>query len=292
MAPLPIAGIIPNLVTPFDIDGKANLDLLRQQVEFLDRTGAAALCVGGGVGETAGSSAEELADLCQTVVRATRLPVLTGIYADSTREAVSLARAATEAGAAMLLVAPPHYLFQPEVKGLLDLFRTLRKNTPLPLLLSNTIATAQVAGPHILQLAEAGVVDGVCQGGRNAHLLADLLAVRPRVPVLVADEDLLYVAFLLGAEGAVTALGTLFPEDCVALYQAAMGAEHARAREIHERLLRLWRVLDYPTELLGRVKSALQLLGRAAGVPRSPYQAVAARGYLPVREALLKAGKI
>jgi 4-hydroxy-tetrahydrodipicolinate synthase len=286
-----IQGIIPVMVTPFDTDGWTELDALRREAEFLSGTGVQALCVGGSISETAGSEPEEIHLLCKTVISATDKPVIAGIFPDCNTEAFDLAEAAVSAGCLALLVAPPHYLFSPDCDGLLQMFGALRERVTVPLLLSNSIQAAQLDLSSIIALANEELVDGVHQAGGNAHLLADVLHLSPRVPVYTGVEDLIYMAFLLGAEGAISALATVFPEDCVALYKANREGDSTRAREIQEKLNRLWHVLDHPVELLSRIKLALTLRGRPAGVPRSPYNVMSDNGQRLLREALEKRGK-
>ena len=243
---LKVHGIIPALVTPFDAGGRVERDLLSREVEFLSKTGVHGLCVGGVVSETAGASPEEVHLLCTTVISATDKPVIASIFPDCNTEAFELADASVSAGAAALLVAPPHYLFSPDADGLLEIFMALRRKVTVPLLLSNCIQTAQVELASVMALMNQELIDGVHQAGGNAHLLADVLGLSPRVPVYTGVEDLIYLALLLGAEGAISALAAVFPEDCVALYDATNTNDWTRAREIHERLIRLWHVLDHP----------------------------------------------
>jgi 4-hydroxy-tetrahydrodipicolinate synthase len=288
---LRLQGAIPVMVTPFDPEGRVELDALRRETEFFSRTGVQALCVGGVISETAGAEPEEIHLLCKTVISATDKPVIAGIFPDCNTEAFDLADAALSAGSLALLVAPPHYLFSPDCDGLLEMFAALRERVTVPLLLSNCIQTAQADLSSITALISKGLIDGVHQAGGNAHLLADVLHLNPRVPVYAGVEDLIYMAFLLGAEGAISALATVFPEDCVALYEANRRGDSTGAREIHERLNRLWRALDHPVELLSRIKWALTLRQRAAGVPRSPYNIISPNSQHSLREALERQGK-
>ncbi|MBI3668010.1 MAG: dihydrodipicolinate synthase family protein [Acidobacteria bacterium] len=287
-----LRGVIPALLTPFDERGAVEWDLLRSQVERVCRAQVDALCVGGIASETAGSTPDELYKLCQAVVSASSRPVIGAIYPDSTVEALELGRAALSAGAVALLVAQPHYLFQPDPEGLEELFEALRGAFTTPLLLSNSLRTALVDLAAMQRLMSRGLVDGFHQAGGQAHLLADLLCLRLRLPVLSGVEDLLYIAFLLGAEGTVSSLAAVFPEECVELYAACRAGEHEKARAIHERLLRIWRVLDHPVEFVSRLKHAASVKGHPAGVPRSPYNWMPPESQAQVRRALHNEGKI
>ncbi len=287
-----LRGIIPSLLTPFTSSGEPDFRLLEREARHLDRSGVDALCVGGVPGEMAGATAAELGRVCATVVRAVDKPVIAALYPDSTVEAVELARAASSAGVSALLVAQPHYLFQPDLFGLEELFRSLRQVVRLPLLVSNSLTAAALDGAGIERLASAGLIDGVHQGPGDPHLLTDLLAATPRLPVFTGIEALLYVAFLLGAEGAIASLAAVFPEDCVAMYAAIQRGDHREARMIHERLNRLWRALDHPVEFVARLKFACTAQGRPSGHARSPYDWLAPESATEITRALAADGKV
>src|SRR5581483_2419117 len=110
----------------------------------------------------------------------------------------------------------------------------------------------------------------------------------PCVPVFSGIEDLHLLALLLGAAGLISGLAAVFPTDCVALYRDFQGGHYQRAREMHERLLRLWRVLDHPVEQLPRVRMALAAQGRDVGAPRSPYGAILPGSRLELSRVMMR----
>ncbi|MEW5978451.1 MAG: dihydrodipicolinate synthase family protein [Acidobacteriota bacterium] len=273
MPSIAISGVIPSLVTPFDSSGRIQFDCLRREVEYLSQTGVHALCVGGLVGELAGAAPEEVHQVCKAVVDEADIPVVANLFPDCTAEALLLAEAATSAGVDVLMVAPPHYLFQPETDELLQLFTSVRNKVRIPLFLSNSIQTAAASLPAIRCLMDHQSVDGVYHGISDAHLLADLLRIRPRVAIYSGIEDLLYLSLLLGAEGCISILALLFPRTSLQLYEAVGQGNHDLARALHERLLRFWHRFNHPTHLLPRLKAGLAAMGRESGFSRSPYDA-------------------
>lgn len=263
-------GVIPELVTPIGGDGAILWDGLRREAELLSGYGIGALCVGGPMGELAGANVEEIEQACRIAALASRAPVLASLFIDSSCEAIDLARAAESAGASALLISQPHYLFQPTQAGLMRQFSEVRDACSIPVLLSNVVPSALVPASAMKALAERGLIDGVYQGV-NPHLLADILGSEPRVPVFAGMEDLLYVGLVLGAQGIISVLAALFPEDCLALAAAVADADHAKARDIHERLLKVWRCLDRGSERFARCKHAFGMRGRMVGPARNPY---------------------
>jgi 4-hydroxy-tetrahydrodipicolinate synthase len=266
-----IRGVIPNLITPFDKDGEIDWNGVTKEVAFLDNAGVDAICFGGCLSEISGSPAEELLQLCEAVRSATAKPVIAAIFPDSEPEALEFLDAITRGGASAAIIAQPHYLFQPGVKPLGEMFRRLGDISAIPILLGNLLNSAQLDLVEITDLMEEDLIQGVVQGGGNAHLLVDLLRLQPRIPVFSGVEDLHYVGLILGADGIVSDLAALAPAEFVAMRHDVISGNHEGARRRHERLLRIWRVLEHPVEQLSRVRLALAAGGRDAGAPRSPY---------------------
>lgn len=267
----PIEGVIAGIITPFGADGSIALEELRKETAVLSHSPVDSLCVGGLLSDLEGAPPEEFFSVCETVCRHSPKPVVAMIAPDSQPEAIELARAAESGGVRALLVAQPHYLCQPGAAGLSELFARLRRETRLALVIANCQRNAMIGLAAMRQLISDGAVDGVLLGGDGAHLMVDLLCARPGVPVLSAMEDLHYVNLLLGASGIVSDLAALCPGEAAGLYRAFREGNYAHARLCHERLVRLWRVFDHPSEQRARLRSALMSQGRKVGTPRSPY---------------------
>lgn len=285
-----IGGVIPNLITPFAAGGQVAWDAVERETAFLDHAGVDAISVGGCLSETSGFTADQLFRLCQAVRKGTTKPILAAILPDSEPEAMELLDAVCGAGADAVYVAQPHYLFQPSPESLISMFRRLRARVQVPVLVANLLNSAQMDLRSMQRLMEECVVDGIVQGAGNAHLLVDLLRLRPRVPVFSGVEDLHYVGLMLGAEGFVSDLATIFPAECVGLYRDVKQGNHDSARLRHEKLLRVWRLLDHPVEQLSRVRMALGAQRREVGAPRRPYAFTLGESSRHVADALLREG--
>ena len=192
------------------------------------------------------------------------------VFPDVTVEALEMTRAVADGGAETILVAQPHYLCQPGEAGLVDMFAELKSLVSCPLLLADCFPEAQVDLRTISTLINNELVDGVLQAV-DVHSLVDLLCLHPDVPIYSGIEDLHYVAFLLGARGAISDLGAAFPRDLCGLYRSFRSGTHAEARIHHERLVRLWHVLSLTAEREARLRSALIAQGRKVGTAPSPY---------------------
>ena len=286
-------GVIPAVITPFDGQGRIGEKKLRDEIEFHLSCGVTALCAGGSTGEGAGLSPDEVKQLNVIFSGQTkgRVPVIGGIIPDTTDEAVTLGLAAKEGGAAALQVTPPHYLFQPGIPELVSYYSEIRERTGLDIILYNVLPWGQVTPDGVERLLEADAIAAVKQSGSNLHQLADMVyRFGGQIPILSAVDDLLYPSFVLGAHGTLSAIASVLPKQSVELYEAVKAGNHDRALKLHNQMLVVWRALEDMSGFTGRVKAAIELQGRPAGLPRRPHRAAGGDELMLLRSAFEEAG--
>src|SRR5690606_26729601 len=93
-------GVLPAITTPFDTDGGVEHEFLAGHARRMVAAGCRGIVALGSLGEGATLSATEKVEILKTLVAAVgdRVPVIAGIAALSTDEAVALAVAADKAG--------------------------------------------------------------------------------------------------------------------------------------------------------------------------------------------------
>lgn len=293
-----LQGVIPPVVLPLDANQEIDEAALRREASFLLGAGVDALLVNGATGEGAMITPEESGRVCRIVVeevsrRVPRVPVIAGVLADSTRQAVHLGRVAREAGASALLVAPVHFLNLPPRAGTVGFFREIGREVGLPIVIYNVIPLLNLSPDLVLELAEIPEVVAVKHSNDNFHELADLLRrAGDRITVLTAVEDLLFPALILGAPGMLVAIAALLPELCVELYQAVRRGDFAAARRLHERILPVVRAVFVDENYPAPIKTGLALRGRPVGPPRSPLLPSSPEEEERIRRALEEAGAL
>jgi len=265
-----VPGVIADIVIPYSGAGELDRDRLVHEVKLLEESGVHGIGIGGVLGGTIGATPDELSSLCEAVKRSSTRPLFVTLFPDASPEAFEMVRAVEEGGADVILVGQPHYLAQPGVEGLEEMFATLRELTHRPLLVADCLPGSVLGVHSIRRLIGRRLIDGALEGA-DMHVAVDLLCSPAGVPVYCCIEDLHYAALVLGAHGLISNLASVFPQDCVELYAAVQDRDHAKARKIHERLVRLWRALSCGTEREARLRSALAVRGRPVGVARSPY---------------------
>ena len=265
-----VPGVIADIVVPYSGAGELDRDRLVHEVRLLDKSGVHGIGIGGVLGGTIGATPDELSSLCEAVKRSAKRPLFVTLFPDASPEAFDMVRAVEEGGSDAILVGQPHYLAQPGVEGLEEMFATLRELTHRPLLVADCLPGSVLGVNSIRRLIEKRLIDGVLEGA-DMHVVVDLLCSPLKVPVYCCVEDLHYAALILGAHGLISNLASVFPQECVELYAAVQDLDHSKARKSHEQLVRLWRALSCGTEREARLRSALAARGRPVGAARSPY---------------------
>lgn len=263
-----IQGIIPPLATPFAPDGELDLDALRAEVRAALGCGVHGLTVASTTGEGMRLSDDEVIRVAEITVREVdgRVPVIAGIMRNTTRDAVRLGTALREVGVDGLQLTPP----PADIAGIQAFHEAVARQVGLPLVVFNLLARRQITPEQLERLAAIPEVVAVKQSGGDLHRLADLLLLNQgRLRIVTALDDLLYPSLLLGADAAVAPILAVVPDLAVQLWDACRRGNHDAARELHERILVVARVV-YAADVLPAIKTAIELRGRRLGPPRHP----------------------
>lgn len=282
-------GVIADVVVPYSKAEEPDLDRLASEVELLDASGVGGLCLGSVLGGTIGATATELASLCSVMRRTTDKSIFVILSPDVSPEGLEMVRAVDEAGADVILAAQPHYLAQPGLEGVEEMFAAFRDATDLPLLVADCLPDCILGVGPIRRLVEKRLVDGVLEGA-DIHVLVDLLCLDLGIPVYSSVEDLHFSALVLGASGIISNLATAFPRECISLYNSVRDGDYPDARKTHERLVRLWRAVSLGTEGEARLRVAMNAADRSVGAARSPYNKIPKQAIQHVRRVIEKEG--
>jgi 4-hydroxy-tetrahydrodipicolinate synthase len=281
------------MMTPFGDDDRIDFTAMANEARFLKDCGVSGMVVGGSMGEGAGLSEHELAEAVRTVIEAVdgKLPVLAGVIADSSAEAVRLARAAKGAGAVGLQVPPPHFRPTADTPILAEYYRSITDGSLLPLIIYNVMPTAESAVESLQEIMAGNpAVVGVKQSARNMHTLTVLLAsLRGKVKIFSAIDDMVYPSFMLGVDGTISGTSAVFPRETFEMFTAVQSKDYDRALAMHEKLAPIWRVIDHP-DFPGRSKYAITLMGRNVGRPRRPFRFPTGEAAREIEDAMTVSG--
>lgn len=269
-----LSGIMPPLTTPFDQVGELDYAALQRNVQRYNETGLSGYVVLGSNGEAVHLSAEERFKTIQTVKQAATPAhkVIAGINELSLRAAVQSCKQARESGADAVLVVTP-YFYKAAMKQdvLFGYFMEVADQSPLPVLVYNVPQnTGVIIEPATLaRLAEHPNIIGVKDSSGNFGAIADTIRLAEDFSVMCGNGGILYPALSMGAAGAVLAIACAAPRACVELYQAAAAGDHARARELQNRISPISQMVTAGLGVAG-LKAAMDNAGYEGGTVRSP----------------------
>jgi 4-hydroxy-tetrahydrodipicolinate synthase len=258
------------LVTPFR-DGKLDENRLREQVEFQIKNGIDGLVPVGTTGESPTLDFEEHHRVIELTVKfaAGRVPVVAGVGANATSEAMELHRYAKKVGATAGLSVNPYYN-KPTQEGLYHHFMTLADAVDLPIVLYNipgrtsiTMSPATVARlnahPNIVAIKEA---TGVLDIATEIRSLCD-------ITVISGDDSLTLPLMSIGATGVISVASNLIPAQIKGLVKLAAAGNFAEAANLHVKLFPLIKSLFADGNPVG-IKYAMKIAGLDSGELRLP----------------------
>lgn len=261
--------LIPAMITPFDAEGELDLDSCAAVVEGLVEAGVSGVAALGSTGEFSHLTAEErrrLAEALPAMVGG-RVPLLIGVGATGTREAISLAQHAAGAGADAVVCVSPFYWKVGE-EALFGHFASVAEASEVPVVVYNFPALTGIdLSPSLVRrLAEEcpnviGLKDTVSEYMHTVRVLREVKPVRPDFAALAGIEDQILPALLAGADGAISGLSNVAPQLFVDLVSSVEKGDLERAAELHRRVLSLMRLADLSDPPIGAFKAAMSELG-------------------------------
>lgn len=278
------AGVYIIAVTPFTDDGAIDYTGAEQMVEFYLSRGATGLTILGMMGEAPKLSGAEAIAFTRHVVHAVagRAPVVVGASSPGFAAMGELSRAAMDAGAAGVMVAPPGTVRTDD--QIFGYFRTVAETLgDIPFVLQDF---PQASGVQIAPAVIRRIVDATPScvmlkhedwpGLNKITWLREAPDMR-RISILVGNGGVFLPEELRrGADGAMT--GFAFPEMMADVLAAHRAGDAARASDIFDAYLPLARYEQQPGPGLAVRKYILHKRGAIpSAAQRAPSSALSAR---------------
>jgi 4-hydroxy-tetrahydrodipicolinate synthase len=268
-------GVNPALVTPFtkteEVDEAAFRQLIRHVLPHVD-----GLVPCGTTGEFPYLTVGEQKRLVQIAVEeAGGKPVIAGTGATSTRQAITLASNAKEAGATACLIVTPFFL-HPADKGIYQHFYEVAKAVDIPIILYNIpqLVGAYLPRRVVEDLADIPNIVGLKDSSGDLPYMMELLEFcGDRINILVGHDEVVLNALAGGCAGMILASAQVYPEVWQKVYAAVKAGDLEQARSWQRQVQKLSRIFcRYGGGVA--VKQALNMMGVNAGRPRRPLKSV------------------
>ena len=290
----PITGSIVALVTPMHEDGSVDYPTLRKLVDWHIQQGTDCVGVVGTTGESPTVDVEEHQEIIRVSVEQARgrVPVMAGCGANSTVEAIALAKYARKVGADCQLQVVPYYN-KPTQEGLYRHFKAIAEETgDLPTVLYNVPGRTVADMQHetVLRLAEVAGIIGIKDATGNIERGQWLLRDVPTGFSVYSGDDPSAVALMLcGGQGNISVTANVAPRQMHELCVAAIAGDARRAMEIQRQLMPAHKHLFVEANPIP-VKWAMARMGLMGGALRLPMTPLAKANEAVVEGALRAAG--
>lgn len=270
-------GILPAMQCPFNDDMTIDDAELRRFANWLaSHDGIGGLVTNGHTGEIFSLPVRDRNEVTRIVAdeMGNRMRVVHGLSCEGIMQAVDEAGQAKEAGAAGLLVMPPHHWlrFSMEPEHVIEYFTEIGKAVDINIVVHVYPAWTKASYSSQL-LADLGQIPQVTTfkvGTREMSQYArDITALRTQAPdttILTCHDEYLLTSMVQGVDGALVGFASLIPDLITELYQAVLDGDLKTAQAIQARILPMKEVVyasgEPSSEAHARMKMAMYLAGR------------------------------
>ena len=259
------------LVTPFKSDESVDFEALQFNVSKYDKTSLTGYLVNGSSGEAEMLTAKERDEALLEVCRATEKPVLAGLIATSTYDALTQLEGLAESGVEACLIRTPSY-FGKQLDQV-SFFTELADQSPVPVMIYQIpqYTGIRLTGDELFPLSQHPNILGIKDSLGDLALLNEC-PWPDHFRYFLGASALLQPGLAAGACGGILALANVVPEMCATLLELCEdSSRHSEARELQRRLIPLNRMLGGSRGLgLAGLKAACKLQGFKTGPVRRP----------------------
>ena len=290
-----LQGVFPYLPSPIGEDGRVLIAVLTRLVDHLIACGVHGLTPLGSTGEFAYLTTDQRLEVVAATVQAARgrVPVIAGVAATTTAEAVRLAKGVMDRGATGVLAILEAYFPIPDI-GVEAYFRAIAAATAGPVVLYTNpqFQRSDLSLPVIRSLSTVPNIVAIKDASTNTGRLLSILAeTEGRMAVFAASAHIPAAVMLIGGVGWMAGPACIIPRQSVALYDLCRAGTWPEAMALQRSL---WAVNGVFAKyaLAACIKGALDLQGFAVGAPLPPQAALDEAGRAEVAAVLRAAGAL
>ena len=267
-------GIYPPVITPFNDDGSIDYDGFAVILGHHLDAGVNGIVLAGTTGEYYAQTKTERVQLMATArtIIAGRVPLIVGVGALTTDDAVYFAEQAAKAGADGILLGAPYYALPTQAELAVHAL-AVERAAHLPVLLYNYPARTGVNMDRAFLDRVVGSANfcAIKESSGDIQRLHLLAREYPGLQISCGMDDQALEFFAWGATSWTCAGANFLPAEHIALYRAVvLDNDIATGRRIMNAMLPLMAVLEQGGKFVQCIKHGCQLVGLPAGGVRKP----------------------
>jgi len=244
------AGIYVSILTPFNEKNEIDYENIKAQIDFLISKGINGIVTCGVNGEFSSLTLVERKKVIKTTIRAVngRVPIIAGAYSNSYKEAIDLINYAEQNGATAAIIMRPFFFRKPTDEGIYEYFcNILNEVKEFPLFLCNLpIYKPMELKPQTIEnlLQKYKNIVGIKDLSNQTEIILKYAGMFEELTVFVGSDRAIYNGLNAGTDGAISALGNIFPEFPLKIYEAYKKGDTDKAWIEQESLIGIRAVLQ------------------------------------------------
>jgi 4-hydroxy-tetrahydrodipicolinate synthase len=271
-------GVFPYLVSPLDEQGRVKTGVLGTLADDLIAAGVHGLTPLGSTGEFAYLNNEQRAAIVRTTIEAAagRVPVVAGVAATATADAVAQAQHYAKLGADGILAILESYfpLADAQVEAY---FRAIADAVEVPVVLYTNpqFQRTDLSLDVIARLSEHPRIRYIKDASTNTGRLLSIMNRCEGLKIFSASAHIPAAVMLIGGVGWMAGPACVIPRQSAQLYELCRAGQWRQAMALQREL---WRVNEIFARfnLAACIKAALQLQGYEVGDPIAPQRPLGA----------------
>jgi 4-hydroxy-tetrahydrodipicolinate synthase len=307
-----ITGSIVALATPMNLDGSVDYPALRKLIDWHITEGTDCIGVVGTTGESPTVSVQEHCEIIRVSVEESKryasanptvrggkhVPIMAGCGANSTAEAIELAKYAKQVGADCQLQVVPYYN-RPTQEGQYLHFKAIAEAVALPMVLYNVPGrtVADMSVETTLRLARVDGIVGIKEASGNIDkaqwLIKGAQALKAELnkdfAIYSGDDPTAVAMMLCGGQGNISVTANIAPKLLHELCVSAVAGDIKTAMAIQFKLLSLHKAMGIEGNPIA-VKWAMKRLGLCGPAIRLPLTELTTASQPVVEAAMREAG--
>lgn len=278
------AAIAPRRSTGHEVD----LSLLFEVIDFLCEKKVAGIALFGATGEYIHFGLEERIRVTQLTVKRSRVPLIVNVSHSNLDGAVMLANEAATAGAAGLLLMPPHFFRYPQLEVreyFLEFAKTIEADIPI-YLYNVPFFASEISPETACQLLGTGKFAGIKDSSGRVDYFSALMRQKemsPFIRVILGNDSIFTHGRSNGADGVISGVCCGLPELMLALNRAVLEPNAEMRDRLQARLAEYIGWLDRFPVPIG-VRETVAMRGLKVGPQAIPFSPDAARTMNEFRE--------
>lgn len=252
-------GIYPALTTKFTEDDQLDIQTYLNNVDVQMNAGIHGCVIAGSLGEASTLTQDEKVFLLtQTLSHVNgRISVIMNIAEQSTKEAVTAAENAQQAGADGLMMLPPMRYISDD-RETIEFYKAVATSCDLPIMTYNNPHDykIEITIPMFEELLKMETIQATKESTRDVTNVTRMRnAFGDDIKILCGVDTLALEELVLGADGWVAGLVDAFPRETVVIYELVKQNRIAEATKIYRWFMPLLE-LDIHPKLVQNIKMA------------------------------------